>query len=536
MTNPIRQRRQSETSKILSNLANERHTINVSTNDAINRVLNEEFAQREQLAQARKSNQDSIDRINSEYITATQDVLDDATLQFLIEHSNIDAPTLTSIFAGWELAKSSKAKKLNEQRQADIQTLQSFNNINEQLSAAQTAVNEQRLKDTREQSEQRIRAGERAADVLTRSVVGDVTAEERAQESALDRNLQRELQNIRSRGRTGEDDRLRTLRQLQSGGTITDTTVINTTEPDGGQISSTTTNPLENSPAPTVTTPIPDTQVGSESAVNVESDSELTDQEILLLNYDRAILAEQDPNNVFSSPLSLGNNISQLSDEERELIQGVRQGPGAAAVIQDLNENQGFNIGVENNLLSESERSLFALNRSNSRGPDDPPVGLFSFTNTIRSVDDLSTEEQAVLQQFRDEGLLNDDLSRDEFDNLVEARAERDGEIIPLNTRRFEQLSDEDQLIVTEDRLDRLSSQVPLVTPELIPSVTNTSSSDEELLLSPEVISQIDILNQREDVDQIDPLQIQQQLQNDEIDISNLTIEEFNRLIEERGL
>jgi len=89
------------------------------------------------LLQFRQDSQSRIDTINREYSEITQNVLNDKTLDFLIQHSNINAPTLTSIFAGFELARASQADRLGEQRDVAIASIEAANQRQTDLNQAE---------------------------------------------------------------------------------------------------------------------------------------------------------------------------------------------------------------------------------------------------------------------------------------------------------------------------------------------------------------------------------------------------------------
>lgn len=532
MTNLVRQRRQSETSKILNNLQNKNQQIVVSANEEINKILNNDFAQKKQLAEARRRNQEAINKLNNDYVRATQDVLSDDALQFLVQHSQIDAPTLTSIFAGFELARASKARKLNEQRQLEIEGIRQLDNINQQVSEAATNLAEQQLATVARNQQQEIRSNERASDALLRAAQGDIQAGERRQEivenrairrteRAEDAELQRDLQNIRSGSRSQRNNQLELFRRLQSPTGVSDQSTVEAAS--GGN-----TNPLLSAPVSTSPAPIPQSVVQPSSdqrGFELDSESELSDQEILLLNHDRDVIAATDPTNIFTAPLSIGNTVNNLSEAERNFLATIRDSGGAELAIQQLNQTQGFSIGQEQDLLTDAERSLLNLNRISNNIDDTGDAQL------INEFGDLTSEEQELIEQFRESDTISDQLGDEEFDALVEFRTGRDGEVIPIG-RSFSELDENDQNFVNRRRLDQLD--FPTTPPPQI--TTNSESADDTLLLAPEVIEQIDLLNQREEVNTVDPLTLQQSLIDDGIDVANLTVEEFNRVIEERGL
>ena len=137
----------SETSKKLGSLRQRRSEIvNVTTrtvgaNQALFRrsvQLNTDFA-----ASQRASN-DRIRQLRQSYASATENVLNQETLQFLVNHSNIDAPTVTSIFSGFELARASRAERGREILDASISQETANQQVNQfALGNAQRAIDNQ---------------------------------------------------------------------------------------------------------------------------------------------------------------------------------------------------------------------------------------------------------------------------------------------------------------------------------------------------------------------------------------------------------
>lgn len=125
----IKNRNQSAQSKVLGRLVTASGQINTTASSAVNKLLNEKFGQRNALTQRRMLRQEKIATLNKNYVARTQNVLNDKTLDFLIQHSNIDAPTLTSIFAGFELARKSAADKLREGTDVDVTRIERLDQL-----------------------------------------------------------------------------------------------------------------------------------------------------------------------------------------------------------------------------------------------------------------------------------------------------------------------------------------------------------------------------------------------------------------------
>lgn len=111
----IAKRKAESSNVIIAQKAVGQNNVDVSNFLTRSKTLNnQKITNAEGLLKFRKSVQDRIDAEHQRYILSTQGVLDDKTLDFLISHSNINAPTLTSIFAGYQLAKAARAKNTKE--------------------------------------------------------------------------------------------------------------------------------------------------------------------------------------------------------------------------------------------------------------------------------------------------------------------------------------------------------------------------------------------------------------------------------------
>ena len=133
-------------------LSGQRNKIFRIANEKTRNLISRRFANTTSLANFRKRQVDLINKVNQEYVRNTQDVLNKQTLDYLVEHSTIDAPTLISIFAGYELARASRAERLDKKRESEVQQAQSSMKLaelrtkqqNELLSAQADLYKEQR--------------------------------------------------------------------------------------------------------------------------------------------------------------------------------------------------------------------------------------------------------------------------------------------------------------------------------------------------------------------------------------------------------
>lgn len=111
-------------------------------------VFDRSIARTSQLLQKRKAEEDTLQRDRERFTEATRNVLSKDTLDYLKSMSNIAAPTLTSIFTGFEMARADEAGRyqalLNNREdaikrtQADDQlSLREANNVDQQLLASE---------------------------------------------------------------------------------------------------------------------------------------------------------------------------------------------------------------------------------------------------------------------------------------------------------------------------------------------------------------------------------------------------------------
>lgn len=500
MTNVIKQRSQSETSKILKGFSDKNKQIRVGSNKRVNDIFRNQIADNENLANTRREISNKIAEINQQYVEATQNVLNDETLDFLVKHSQIDAPTFTSIMAGFELAKKSRADKLNEFRQFEVDRQARQIQINQDLAKSRQQQRESELDQIRAEQKDLARESQfttsQQLDEATREdtqrfqreqqedrqqegrVRSATDAVRRAGESQIEFERRVELARIQQQGRRsrGDDDELATLLSIAS-------TPVGTSQQPDQQ----TAQPV----APQPTTPDPVAPVTPPQPVQVDG----LDVEV--------------------PPPS---EVPGLIDDTTDVVEPVEFG--------------------------ESARSFFAFNRDRQRSENDPPVPTGPELNLINTIEDLNEDETLRLQQLITAGLLDEELGDDEFSQLVADREQRDGEIVPLQVREFSQLDEADQRLVTERRLERADEQGLLIPAgaqqddqvlDGVSPVAENPGDQPQSAFNSDVIEQIDILNQREDVEAIDPVGLEAQLVDQGIDVANLTIEQFNRLVEEDG-
>lgn len=139
-------------------------------------ILNNQFSTQTKLASLRTRQAARVKAVNDKYVESTQGVLNKKTLDFLVQHSNIDVPTVTSIFAGFELAKASRADKSEEARKREVEGL-----------LGEVAAAEAKLKDTTALSDAQIKIiqdglnrNTRLLETVQKSTDADVTDKNRA--------------------------------------------------------------------------------------------------------------------------------------------------------------------------------------------------------------------------------------------------------------------------------------------------------------------------------------------------------------------
>lgn len=113
---------------------------------SVNKILNERLASVGRLETFRLRQQERINKVNQDYLVSTQGVLNKQTLDFLVQQSNIDVPTFTSIFAGYELARASRADRSNAAREAEVTRLNNQIKAQEDSLKSRGALTDARIK------------------------------------------------------------------------------------------------------------------------------------------------------------------------------------------------------------------------------------------------------------------------------------------------------------------------------------------------------------------------------------------------------
>ena len=163
-----------------------------TSSETTRRILTERFANTANLASFRQSQQERINAVNQSYIQSTQSVLDDKTLDFLVQHSNIDVPTFTSIFAGFELARASRAEREALRRDGVVANLNAETEIESQRATVRDAnlqseeqLNQAQLQFTNQQLASELSAT--SADVADRN---NVAIQANRQQFNIDRDAE----------------------------------------------------------------------------------------------------------------------------------------------------------------------------------------------------------------------------------------------------------------------------------------------------------------------------------------------------------
>lgn len=158
-------------SQELTSLNRQRALVVQINNEETRAILNNRFANLESLTRFR-SNQDArIRQVNAEYTRSVEGVLNDKALDFLVQHSNIDVPTLTSIFAGFELARASRADRSREARDIEIARLQAQTD----RQTEQVKLNETRSAAEQQQLQAELTNNISQLEVLTKQGEADVS-------------------------------------------------------------------------------------------------------------------------------------------------------------------------------------------------------------------------------------------------------------------------------------------------------------------------------------------------------------------------
>lgn len=193
MINPRLRNNLNNIRKLNKDIATQSISINNQRLESAEAFVKTRSVLEESLISKRVEINERISRRNDDFIAKTADVLNQDTIDTLVQFSNINAPTLTSIFAGWEMAKASRADRLqlatetrNAQDEAGFETDQM--RTASQISAADT------LFTTRDQSLAR------ESEINSNLMTGEISLEEqeaRFTDTELNRSNQLQLQRER---------------------------------------------------------------------------------------------------------------------------------------------------------------------------------------------------------------------------------------------------------------------------------------------------------------------------------------------------
>lgn len=372
------------------------------------KTLRQVFSNNQSLVKLRERNSNRIKQINEQYAEATKNVLNKDTLDFLVSHSMIDVPTLTSIFAGFELARASAADRLNLAREDTLAEI----TRDEQTNTQQAQVINQEIQ-AESEVEQRGIAREvqltgQQASVQT-GIAGQIlqagqTIEGRvfqADQNLLNRESAERNAETRATARISQQTSSGFLNSLNKvvgeSGTFSTTEVItdDTTVIDA---------PIGLTPSEQVLQPVVDTTIPSSSESLSDSEREALQQERDRLNEDSDLLS-----------IPVGGSISQLSANELRFIQQQRE----------------FDIG----------------------GPPPAPLQLDP-VQTVPDIDSIAQpvdesagiDDAAVNEQFRD--VIQQEVVVNEVGEGVGLNSDLQRQLESVNSQ-FELNFTEDQLIAT---------------------------------------------------------------------------------------
>lgn len=216
----------SVTSDALNNIRKRTDTLNssyVSTvSTSINRygkvakdVFERSIARTSQLLQKRKEEEAALQQDRERFTAATRNVLSKETLDYLRTMSNIAAPTLTSIFTGFEMARADEAARyetlLNQREdaikrtQADDQlALREANNVDQQLLASEGNL----LRESTSMSDRSLQTQLTTDQLVAKSLVeadqSQIQRDFNKSESALDRQARIDLADKQVQASTAE--------------------------------------------------------------------------------------------------------------------------------------------------------------------------------------------------------------------------------------------------------------------------------------------------------------------------------------------
>lgn len=113
----------------------------------------------------------------NEHFTKFAGVLNDKTLAFLQQQSNIPAPTLTSIMAGYEMARASAAEREERRLQNDMATIDKLGKLDEQYTNTLLELQKLRNEHKRQQYENNKAVLEAEAKVLDFTTKAEIDTE-----------------------------------------------------------------------------------------------------------------------------------------------------------------------------------------------------------------------------------------------------------------------------------------------------------------------------------------------------------------------
>lgn len=166
----IIKRYQGETTRLATRVARQNMAIaDLDIETGLAGISNQQalYAKRAQAIQALQ------ERYN-EHFTKFAGVLNDKTLMFLQQQSNISAPTLTSIMAGYEMARASAAEREERRLQNDMATIDKLGKLDEQYTNTLLELQKLRNEHKRQQYENNkavLEAEAKALDFTTKAEI-----------------------------------------------------------------------------------------------------------------------------------------------------------------------------------------------------------------------------------------------------------------------------------------------------------------------------------------------------------------------------
>ena len=214
----IQERRRNETSRIFTDLGARSALVNTAGNEAVQEILREQFTRLEQLNARRLAREQEIQQLNEEYAAVAQDVLSDDALAFLVANSQIDVPTLTSIFAGFELARASRADREAERVDRRIEEFRTRTEREQQLLDRQRDLDQREIalieadrERAQDELELRARTDIAVSQAEGREAVQQLEGERISETARLDRESRERIASQRIDAQTREENRDQTI-------------------------------------------------------------------------------------------------------------------------------------------------------------------------------------------------------------------------------------------------------------------------------------------------------------------------------------